>query len=323
DPENIGAARGITRIAEVIDESALLLEAAELEAKVVRNVARSAALYVRAAELLAAAGDAGKAVDSLKRALAVYPDSILAAQTLHEILSVRAEFEELLAVLTSAAQTASSAESRAEHWIAVAKIYADERSDVPAAVAALRRLDKEGVKNLPATIELAELLVRDRQWKPAVVELQKAAALHPESHVLCAIRMRLAEIYHEHLDQSADATQELRAVLQTEPKHVSALRRLLAIQMKEKSAGAVETAQLLSEVSGGPERAEALLATGKLLVQSKKSSEALQPLASAIALVGLEPPDAALEMKKILEAEGGSIAAWSGYTKALETYCAE
>src|SRR5690606_3188159 len=136
DPENIGAARGITRIAEVIDESALLLEAAQLEAGVVRNVSRASALYVRAAEVLAAAGQADKAVDSLKKALSVHPDSILAAQTLHEILSLRGQFEELVAVLTTAAQAATAAAARAEHWIAVAKIYADELNDLPAAVAA-------------------------------------------------------------------------------------------------------------------------------------------------------------------------------------------
>src|SRR5690606_41596676 len=83
------------------------------------------------------------------------------------------------------------------------------------------------------------------------------------------------------------------------------------------------TAQTLSEVSGGPERAEALLAMGKLLVQAKKLGEAIQPLASAVALVGLEPPDAALELKKVLEAEGGNSAGWAGYAKALETYCSE
>src|SRR5690606_1479340 len=83
------------------------------------------------------------------------------------------------------------------------------------------------------------------------------------------------------------------------------------------------TAQTLSEVSGGPERAEALLAMGKLLVQAKKLGAAIQPLASAVALVGLEPPDAALELKKVLEAEGGNSAGWAGYAKALETYCSE
>ncbi len=323
DPENLGAARGITRVAEAIEESGLLLEAADLEARVVRNVQRAAMLYVRAAEVLAAAGKSDEAVEALEKGLLVNPDSILAAQTLHEMLSVRSDFERLATIITTAAQSAKTAEARAEHWIAIAKLYADELNDLPAAVAALRRLDKDGVKNLPATLELGELLVRDRQWKPAVVELQRAIDLKPDEVVLAAIRLRLAEIYHEHLEQLTDATQELRAVLQGEPKHVAALRRLLAIQMKEKSPAAAETAQTLSEVSTGRERAEALIALGKLRARAKKWNEALQPLASAIALVGLEPPDAAQEMKQILEQEATEAAEWAGYTKALASFCAE
>jgi tetratricopeptide (TPR) repeat protein len=323
DRENIGSARGITRVAETILEPKLLLEAAELEAVVVRSVERSASLSVRAAQVLAAAGKTEEAVSSLKKALSVYPDSILAAQTLHEMLSLRSDFEDLASTLTSAAQSAATAEARAEHWIAVAKLYADELGDLPAAIAALRRLDKDGIKNLPATLELSELLVRDRQWKEAVVQLEKAVLLKPEPQVLVAVRLRLAEIYHEHLHQLIDATQELRAVLQDEPKHVAALRRLLAIQMKEKAPAAAETAGALAEVSSGRERAEALVALGKLQAQAKKWSEALQPFASAIALIGLEPPDAALGMKEILEHQAGEAGAWAGYTKALSLFCQE
>lgn len=321
DRENIGSARGITRVAETIEEPKLLLEAAELEAVVVRSVERSASLYVRAAQVLAAAGKTDGAVESLKKALSVYPDSILAAQTLHEMLSLRSDFETLASVLTGAAQAAVTAEARAEHWIAVAKLYADELGDLPAAIAALRRLDKEGVKNLPATLELSELLVRDRQWKEAVVQLEKAVVLRPEPSVLVSVRLRLAEIYHEHLSQLTDATQELRAVLQDEPKHVSALRRLLAIQMKEKAPAAAETAGALAEVSSGRERAEALVALGKLQARAKKWSEALQPFASAVALIGIEPPEAALGMKDILEHQAGDAGAWAGYTKALSLFC--
>lgn len=321
DRENIGSARGITRVAEAISDAALLLEAAALEAEVVRNVERSASLYVRAAEVLAAAGKSEEAVAALQKGLSVYPDSVMAAQVLHEMLSVRSDFESLASILTSAAQSAKTAEARAEHWIAIAKLYADELNDLPAAVAALRRLDKDGVKNLAATLELSELLVRDRQWKEAVVQLEKAVSLKPESHVLVLLRLRLAEIFHEHLDQLTLATQELRAVLQEEPKHAAALRRLLVIQMKEKSPAAAETAQALSEVSRGRDRAEALVALGKLQARAKKWTEALQPFASAIALVGLEPIDAASSMKEILEEHAGDAAGWAGYVKALSLFC--
>ena len=328
DRENLGSARGITRIAEAIDDATLLLEAATLEAEVVRDVERSAELYVRAASQLAAAGKSDQAVDALKRALAVFPESISAASAVHDILSLQGEFEQLLVVLSEAAQSCTQAAVAAEHWIAVAKIYADEQDDVPAAIAALSRVDKSGVKSLPATLELAELYVRDRQWKLAVHHLTRGVELKPDPSVMLAVRVRLAEIYHEHLAQFTDATRELREILQDDPQHQGALRRLLAIQMKEKAPAALETAQKLSAVSVGPQKAEALVALGKLYASAGKNGEAIQSFASAVGIVGLEPVDASEGLCAILDARSSAKGknvekgeAWAGYAKALATFC--
>jgi tetratricopeptide (TPR) repeat protein len=59
-----------------------------------------------------------------------------------------------------------------------------------------------------------------------------------------------------------------------------------------------------------------------LLVEAKKSAEALQPFSAAIAVIGLEPPDAADGMKKVLESQKGEPSTWAGYAKALSTFCA-
>ncbi len=321
DSENIAAARGIARISEVVDDPALLLEGAALEAAVVHNPEKSAKLYTRAAELLAQGGESEEAASCLKKALLVFPDSIVAAQTLHGLLSTRSEFDELSAVLSTAAQSCSSPEAMAEHWIAVAKIFADERDDLPAAIAALKRVEKSGIKNLPVALELSELYIRDRQWALAVEQLSKALILDPGNQVLLALRMRLAEIYHEHLDKLSDAARELRAVLRIDPEHIAALRRLLAIQMTMKSPGALETSQSLADVSQGRERAEALVASGKLLARAGKIGDAVHPFASAIALVGLEPDDASQGICAILDKQSGEAATWSGYATALSAFC--
>src|SRR5690606_4866209 len=100
DRENIGSARGITRIAEVIDDATLLLEAARLEAEVVKDLDRSAQLYVRAAAQLVDVGKSDRAVEALKQGLIVSPESIPAASALHDILSMQGEYEQLLTILS-------------------------------------------------------------------------------------------------------------------------------------------------------------------------------------------------------------------------------
>jgi len=323
DRENIGSARGLSRIAQEVDEPSLLLEAAEYEATVVCAKDRAAELLVRAASALAKDGDSDRAVKSLKRALTLYPSSASAASLLHELLSVRSEFEDLTATLSAAAQACTDPEIAAEHWIAVARISADERDDVPAALAALTRLEKSGTRSLPATLELAELYVRDRQWKPAVARLNQALGFKPDKTILLGVRVRLAEVYHEHLDQLTDASRELRAILSDDPEHQGALRRLLAIQMKEKAAAAVETAHKLVAVSAGREKAEALIALGQLSARAKKRGDAIQSFAGAVGIIGLEPADASEGLRKLLEEGGpdGEKEGWAGYAKALAMFC--
>lgn len=320
DPENIGAARGMSRIAQVVDDPDLLIEAAHQEAQVVGNKERSAGLLVRAAELLQSHGDVDRAATLLRDALASCPESVEAAGALYALLSQRGAYDDLLAILTDAAGRSARPEVAAEHWVAVAKIYADQRGDVPAAIAILGRLDKAGKATLGVLLELAELYFRDRQWVPAVDRLRKCIALKPDDQTLIALRLRLAEVLDEQLKKATDATRELREVLHLVPRHLGALRRLLAIQLKEGSPAALETAQLLSEVSDGPEKAQALAAQGRLLSTEGKAADAARAYAGAVALVGLEPEEASNGMRSILRSGRGTDEEWTQYETALSEY---
>jgi tetratricopeptide (TPR) repeat protein len=104
DQENIGAARGIGRVAEHSEDPALLFEAAELEAKVACDPARAAELLSEGARLLNSLGNTDGAVKYLLRALVLYPDSLRAAAGLHQLLSEAGRFDELGAALSTAAQ---------------------------------------------------------------------------------------------------------------------------------------------------------------------------------------------------------------------------
>lgn len=320
DEENVGAARGLTRVAEVVDDPTLLMEAAELEAKIVQSPKRAAQLLTRAGTLLRERGEDDGAGAAFRRALQVCPASIAPAAALFELLSARKQYDELLKVLTAAAQACTEPEPMAEHWICVAKILADQQEDVPAAIAALRRLEAAHIKNLPATLELAELYLRDRQYQHAVEQLTLAQARGPSPSQAMSIHLRLAEIFHEKLSKNIEATKELRAVLSQEPDHLAALRRLLVIQMKEKSPDAQKTAQHLADVSEGAFRAGALVALGNLLKAEGKLADAIQPFATAVSLVGVEPPDASEALTEILKKEGDGSEGWAGYQKALASF---
>lgn len=320
DGANVGAARAMTRLAEVVDEYELLVESAEREASIVQDTARACKMLIRASELAIHSDRKSLASDCLKRALSIHPSSVRAAKALYDLLSTSGEYVDLAATLRQAAEACTDPRISVEHWISVAQIAADKRDDLNEAISVLENLDKKKKGNLHSSLELGEFLLRNRQWDKAIAQLQKSIALGPDAAVLSSLRMRLAEIYHVHLTKLVDASRELKDILKLDPDHQGALRRLLAIQMTEGSPGAIETAQRLVSVAKGKEKAEAQLSFGRLQLLSRKLAEAVTSFCEAVEIVGLQPPDASEELRKVLGSPAGAKLGWTQYEQALRTF---
>ncbi len=320
DGVNIGAARALTRIAETVDDPELLSESAQREASVVGDTARASRLLVRAAEIARSKNQESQAADYLRTALTIHPASVRAAKAIYDLLGGQGKYVELSAILREAAESCRSPKVAVEHWISVARIAADKRDDLAEAISVLGRLEKTKSGNLHSSLALGDLLIRDRQWEKAVVQLQKSMSLGPDQPTLIALKLQLAEVYQNHLGRFADASRELKDILRVDPQHQGALRRLLAIQMKEGSGVALETAQKLVAVSTDKQRAEALLSLGRLQVQVRKAPEAIGSFCEAVEIVGLQPPDASEELRKILGSPSGAKIGWGGYERALRSF---
>ncbi|HSC88500.1 MAG TPA: hypothetical protein VLC09_14555 [Polyangiaceae bacterium] len=319
DPENIAAARGISRVATTSTDPSLLLEAAEAEARVTADVASAARLFAAAAEALRARGDTEGAAAALERALAVDPEQFAAARALHELLTASGGFDRLVDSLSSAAQRATSQQARTGHWIAVARTHANHRGDLPAALTALLRVEKSE-PNHPATLlELGELYMRDKQFQQAATRFERAAKLSLSPAQLLQTRLRLAALYQEHLGRAADARRLLGEVLEGEPLHREALRRLIALQMAERDSSAVETARAWVQASEGAEKAEGSTTLGRLYRDGGRFDEARAAFEAAVELVGVGEPGAGADLRQLL-AERGDREGWEGYARALTRF---
>src|SRR6187402_846496 len=188
DGANLGGARALTRIAEVVDDVDLLVESAEREIAIVRDTGRAARLLVRAADLLIKDKQDEAAVTHLKQALRVHPSSVQAARKLHDVLSAHGQYVDLAAALRQAAEQCSDAKLAVEHWISVARIAADKRDDVSEAIFVLEQLEKTKRGNLHSSLALGEFLLRDRQWDKAVAQLQKSLQLEAEPQLAISLR---------------------------------------------------------------------------------------------------------------------------------------
>jgi tetratricopeptide (TPR) repeat protein len=324
DPENLAAARGVSRVAEAVGDPLLLEEAARGEARVTRDVQRAGRLLERAAELRRARGDVQGAAEALERALEIHPDRLSAAGALVALLTGDADIDRLIHTLSSAAQRASDPDRGARHWIAVAGLYAERKGDVPAALAALGRVEKQLPDHVPMLLELAELYCRDAQWAQAAARLERVLATRPEDAITVAASLRLAELLHERLERHDGARQALATVLSKHPEHPEALRRLLALQLGTDDPEAVETARRVAQASPDPVvRAGAFATQGQLLAKRKDTDGAVAAYAEAVRIVGLAGA-AARELKELLiqQKVSGQQPAWTAYAGALAQFTA-
>jgi predicted Zn-dependent protease len=323
DAESIGAARGMTRLAEMIGSVELLAEAAETESRVVQSRERVSSLFRRAAAAQRDSGNADAAAKLLMRALELYPDDAQSAQELQRTQAADGHFETLIATLQAAATSATDPEVRAGHWISLARLMATARQDVQGAIAALVRVEKAQPNHVPTLIELSELYLRDRQWAPAAARLERAILATQDVDQGRAARLRLAEIYHEHLEKVVDATRLLREVLRTAPSERAALRRLLNIEIATGKSSARQTAEAWVAAASGLELGEALTTLGRLQRDAGQSADAIASWTRAVELSGYEEKGAARDVVRHLEAEAkaGRRADFAPYARALEAFC--
>lgn len=321
DAEAIGATRGLSRLAERLDDPVVLAEAARREASVAREGHVAAKLLVRSASVRSdRIGDFDGALADLERALELAPDHAEAAERLTNMLMARGQKARLADLLARAAASAQSPDRVAALWMQVARIQADHLDNVAAAIGSLNRVLRAAPHHVPTLRALADLYARDGQWTEAVNLLGRVVQLAPDRDVLRAAHLRLAAIWDERLGETSRALVSLQAVLALDPKNREALERLSALQEREgKIAQAVDAASKLVEITtNDPEgRAAALVRLARLHRRLGHGEEATASLRKAVALEG-PGTDAAIEIKS----SAASMHDWEQYVAAIDKYLA-
>jgi tetratricopeptide (TPR) repeat protein len=324
EADNIGAARGLARMAERLSDPKLLEEAASRMVAVGLDRPYAARLLLRAAEVQANARDQTGAASLLEAALEVSPENELAAQRLELVLVAAGEVDRAVRILSQAATEASDRERAAKLWIRVAELHAERRHDLQAALAVLHRALAILPAHVDVLLKLAELFVRDGQWTEAVDHLRQVTSQPsaPQAARLDA-HARLAAILDERLGDPDRARASVEAVLAANPKHAAALGRLVQLELRRgRLDAASEAASRLVQISEEPEdRVEALAAQGRVEKARGRLGAAGQAFAEAIAIGGLES-DAATELVELVSQvpRKPDAPTWDVYAGALERY---
>jgi len=317
DPSLLTAIRGLARVGDLLGNARAMAQAARHEAELTRKPEIAARLYVRSGILRREQMNDLGAVEDFERALEVWPDDQQAAERIIQPLLETGQVLHLIDVLSKAANSAKSAERKTALWLECGNLYAKRLDNLGASITAFKRALDATPGHVVALSRLADAYEKNHHWGDAVATFEQLLALTSEDSARADAHLRLAAIYHEHLNKIDRATKCVEAILRTNPKHAGALTRLADIQLRSgNEAEAVTTTQKLVDLAVGPkEKGAALVRVAR--IQRTRGDDAAADAALSEAL-SLEGPggDAERDLKKAIERTKN----WAGYAAGLATF---
>ncbi len=320
DPHHIGAARGLTRVAQETDDPSALVDALRREAEAERDAKAASELFVQSALVrLERIGDHDGARKDFEQALDLWPDSAQAADGLTDALTIDAGWSSLVDRLSQAASRARSVDRASALWLAVARIQSEELGELPAAIRTLQRVLKVQPRHLDALERLAGHFQANQSWHEAAATMEQLLAAAPENSRLRRVLLDLARLYRERLSMPDRALRHVESALTSEPAHPAGLQELsLVHQALGHLPEALQVARHLLEVSDGEELGDALVRLGHLEHAAGDGDKAKNALRRAVVLEG-PGSDAARALEDLCETPDD----WRTYADALSNHRAK
>ncbi|MDH3200147.1 MAG: tetratricopeptide repeat protein [Myxococcales bacterium] len=318
DPHHIGAARGLTRVAQETDDPNALVDALRREAASERDSKAASDLYVQSAVVrLERAGDHDGARGDFERALELWPDSERAAEGLIDVLTVDANWAALVDRLSQAASSAGSVDRASALWLEVSRIQSRDLGEVAGAIRTLQRVLKVEPRHLDALERLSLLFRSNESWHEAAATMEQLLAAAPESDQLQRVQLELAQLYRERLGMPEKAFRHVDSVLASDPAHAPALQELSLVheQLGQVPEALQVTRHLLEINEGQADHAHTLVRLGQLENATGNAARAREALASAVELDGPRSK-AAFQLEPLCT----TIDDWRAYADALGRY---
>ena len=315
DPHHIGAARGLTRVAQETDDPVALIDALRREAAGERDAKNASNLYLQSAIVrLERSGDHDGARGDFERALELWPDSERAAEGLIDVLAVDANWSGLVDRLSQAAAGSESVDRASALWLEVSRIQSEELGENAAAIRTLQRVLKVDPRHLDALERLSSLFQSNASWHEAAATMEQLLATAPENARLQRVQLELARLYREQLDMADKAMRHVESVLASDPLHVASLEELSRVhEALGQAPEALQVVRHLLELRRGTgDEADTLYRVGQLELALGNEAEARQSLERAVALDGPHS-EAAGQLARLCESADD----WRGYAEAL------
>lgn len=330
DPADAETGSELARLSSDTGSYADLIDAAQAELSRAPDGVRRLAIYRHCAHWHAALGQHEQARAYVEAALAEKPSDIEALEARVEILRAEGSFQALAEALTHLAHAQSTPRAEAQQYLAVGEVYEIHLSapdqaaaaylaaleSVPQHEDALRRLDalyrerlspdEDGPDDVEPLRALADFHQRSGDHRAAVPVLERLASLVRGTPNRIELRLAIARILEERLDDRCGALAQYAEVLDLAPMHReadAAIRRIHA-----EAGDWAATARCIEAAAG---REEGGKARAKLLVElaglyEERLGDPARALGAYARAVEADPQchEAALEVASLHAAAG-------------------
>jgi tetratricopeptide (TPR) repeat protein len=192
---------------------------------ILTDPAHRAGVLVQRANLLFLGGDSAAAAELYETALALDSNTHGALQTLERIYLASGDWQRLISALERLAEGTRDHALRANLLYRIAHIYADRLGNSVDATDALARAARAAPGDLLVLEELAHLYA-DREMFVSLINVQRVLVeASPEGAERISL-LHTTGVLYDLLGREDEATQYLRAALESNPTHVPALQAL-------------------------------------------------------------------------------------------------
>ena len=244
-----------------------LIETSRVRLLITTDPTDRAAIILRIGEAWSRLDDLDKARRAWLDLIEEQPDHVEAREALYRLYQGRGDHAELVALIDELLRLIPAPARRRELLAEQARVAIAHLDNVAIAVNALEKLTDAFPDDDDSLANLFDLNVRRAHWPRATELLARRIALSTDPGRTTALRLELARILRDELDQPADAADALATLLRDDPDHRDAALQLdpLLEQLERWQALADHRSHLLDRTTDDDERAALLTRLAALL----------------------------------------------------------
>ncbi|WP_053234138.1 tetratricopeptide repeat protein [Sandaracinus amylolyticus] len=174
-------------------------------------------------------GDRGGAIVIYKQAVAEDPNDAVALESLDRLFSDANDHASLAEVLKRRVELEQEPELRAEVGLRLGQLAEEFLRDAETAIEAFVRVLEDQPGETTAVTSLARLYERQAMWPELLENLRLQAGMASDAPARVTLLHRAAEVLERELDDTPEAIESYRQVLEIDPRHEATLASLLRI----------------------------------------------------------------------------------------------